>query len=65
MTPKRYCSVEELPKIYPIFNKTRLRRLILGNVDGIKKTMIKVGKRVYFDTDLFAEWLEQQRIDKD
>jgi len=64
MEPKKYLSVKDMPKDYPFFTQGSLRHMIYENKNNIKKTMIKIGGRLFFDVQRFENWIDEQRMEK-
>ncbi len=65
MEAKKYFTIKEMAKYYPFLTEAALRHHIRDNTRNIKKAMIKVGGRLFFDVDRFNEWLESQRLEKE
>jgi hypothetical protein len=49
----------------PAFTEKSLRwHLHRRSTSGLSKATVKVGRRVYIDSEAFEQWLEDQREDK-
>ena len=67
MTEHKYITMEELMKNprYP-FTMGQLRSFALKrDENGLSRATRKIGKRLYFRTDLFDEWIESHLGSKD
>jgi predicted metal-dependent RNase len=63
MTIKQYVAVKDMTKLYPIFTVGALRHLIHENKNGIHECLKRVGRRIYFDTAKFEQWMDKQNME--
>ncbi len=55
-------TVRQVTEHYPAFTENALRwRLFNKEKNGLVSAVLKVGGRVYIDTDKFDRWLDSQR----
>jgi hypothetical protein len=55
-------TIRQVTERYPAFTETALRwQLLNRNDNGLCHSVVKVGKRVFFDRIEFEKWLENQR----
>lgn len=60
-TSPELLSVSDVAQQYP-FNKGSLRSLIFNaNENGLKKAIIRIGRRVFLERSLFDEWILSHR----
>lgn len=56
-------QIEESPN-YP-FSMGQIRHFLLNrHKNGLKKAVVRIGKRLYLRQDLFNQWIEEQREGK-
>lgn len=60
MVTKQYATIKEMPKYFPLFTAPSLRHLIHQNTNGIQQCIKRVGRRIFFDVELFQAWLDKQ-----
>jgi len=60
----KYIRIRDVYKFYP-FTLLAIRHLMLHNISGIRKTLIKVGGRIFIHTQRFDDWLENQTMKED
>lgn len=57
----KYLDIKQVMKEYP-FTKGQLRDwLIRREENGLSKAVRKIGKRLYFNTQFFEEWIEEHK----
>ena len=55
-------TLKQTAEQYPAFTEKALRwQLHCRSTSGLSKATVKVGRRVYVDSEAFEEWLEGQR----
>jgi hypothetical protein len=55
-------TMKQTAEQHPAFTVPSLRwHLQQRNASGLSKATVKVGRRIYIDSDAFNEWLETQR----
>jgi hypothetical protein len=55
-------SVRKVSKDNPEFSEPSLRWIIFNaKTNGLESALVRVGSRVYIDTERFNEWLEERR----
>jgi hypothetical protein len=55
-------SVRRVTEANPEFSEQSLRWLIFNaQGNGLESALVRVGRRVYIDTEKFNEWLEERR----
>jgi len=48
--------------LHPAFTVEKLRwQLHCRNTSGLSSAVVKIGRRVYLDSDAFNDWIENQR----
>ena len=58
----RLMTLQQTVEQNPAFKLEQLRwQLHCRNKSGLSKAVVKIGRRVYLDSDRFNEWLENQR----
>lgn len=63
MVSEHLISVKDLVKRIPTFTESTIRWWIFNaSENGLNKSLIKVGGRVYVDLQAFDIWLEEQRV---
>jgi len=56
---KRYLTVSQTAQQYPAFTESALRWLRFGGYsNGFDSCVIKLGRKVLIDADLFEKWLD-------
>jgi hypothetical protein len=56
-------QIEESPS-YP-FTRGQIRHFLLNrHKNGLKKAVRRIGKRLYIRQDLFEQWIEEQKEEK-
>lgn len=62
ITTKRLATVRQMPDLYPSFTENAIRWLIFkGPINGFRRCVRKVGRRVFLDLDSFEEWIDEQK----
>lgn len=62
----KYLSAQQIEESsrYP-FSMGQIRHFLLNrHKNGLKKAVVRIGKRLYFRQDLFEQWIEEQREGK-
>jgi signal recognition particle subunit SEC65 len=62
-----YATVDQVvqDKKYP-FSKGQIQYFLTNrHKNGLEKVIRKIGKRIYFRTDLFDDWIESQCKERD
>lgn len=55
-------TLKQAAEQYPAFTVPSLRwHLHQRNTSGLSKATVKVGRRIYIDSEAFELWLEEQR----
>jgi hypothetical protein len=54
----KYVTKKQLCEIYPFTDGQISSYLLKRNENGLDKCVKKIGKRIYFRTDLFEEWID-------
>ncbi|MEC8067357.1 MAG: DNA-binding protein [Pseudomonadota bacterium] len=63
MVSQNIVSVKGLSEMIPAFTESMIRWWIFNaDINGLNKSLIKIGGRVYIDLASFNEWLEGQRV---
>lgn len=58
-------TLKQTAEQYPAFTVASLRwHLHRRSTSGLSKATVKVGRRVYVDSEAFEQWLENQREEK-
>lgn len=57
---KRFYTVKQLIKEYSI-KKYTIREWLRYNRWDIEDTVTRVGRKIFFDADLFEKWLEKRK----
>lgn len=63
---RRLTTVKNLPKSYPYadFNEGGIRWLIFNaNDNGFSKCIVRAGRKVLIDLDLFEKWLDEKAME--
>lgn len=51
----------DFPEKYNFITLAKLRQLVFNkNINGFDKVVVKIGRRILIDEDLFFEWLREQ-----
>ena len=59
---KRFATVRQIPKIYPVFSVSSIRWLIFNEkTNGFSQCLRRVGRKILIDLDLFEQWIDQQK----
>jgi hypothetical protein len=62
--PQKFASVKEASKIHPSFSEPSLRYLIFNaQKNGLKKCLIKIGKKVLIDLSEFEAWIKAHSLE--
>lgn len=62
MEIKKYATVKEMARLYPLFSEASLRHLIYENRCGVHECINRVGRRLFFDVQKFQNWMDKQNI---
>jgi len=54
-------TIRQLVKEYPIFSESSIRNMLHKNMNNIQKVVIRIGRRILIDADLFESWIKEQK----
>ncbi len=55
-------TVSQITRELPAFTEASLRRLVFNSEhNGLARAIVRIGRRVYIDRELFEEWVELHR----
>jgi hypothetical protein len=60
-TDKRYATVKQMSEIYPIPQGTVKWLIYNEEKNGISHCIRRIGRKIYFDLDLFEGWWDSQQ----
>lgn len=62
ISTKKFVTVKQAADLYPAFNESSFRWFIFNeHQNDFQSCVIRVGRKVLIDLDMFETWLENQR----